>query len=134
MDLMRIMAPFDCSQMSCRNVENRVHAADLHGEKTNRACGEPWLANIIVNGPQAGSRLRLPQSATVSSQAFPNASIHAQVVSISPAVNPRSTTTATQDARDKDTVAVFLNVERGGPALPIGSAVTVRFDVCPSKT
>ncbi len=112
------------------------------GQFLSSAVPQPLL-HIVPDGPLRVraeveldnlGRVCASQSATVSSQAFPNASIHAQVVSISPAVNPRSTTTATQDARDKDTVAVFLNVERGGPALPIGSAVTVRFDVCPSKT
>jgi multidrug resistance efflux pump len=74
------------------------------------------------------------QRATVSAEAFPNASIHAQVAAISPAVSPRSTAPATADARDKDIVAVVLSVDRGGPALPIGLPVTVRFDSCPSKT
>ena len=74
------------------------------------------------------------QNAVVSSEAIPNATVHAQVASVSLAVSPRNLTTATEEAREKDTVAVVLNEERGGPSLPIGSTVMVRFDLCPSKT
>jgi multidrug resistance efflux pump len=73
------------------------------------------------------------QSATVNAEAFPNAQIRAQVASISPMVTPRLTAPAA-DARSKDIVAVTLELARGGPVLPIGLPVTVRFEPCPSKT
>lgn len=74
------------------------------------------------------------QTAAVSAEAFPKAAFRAQVASISPEVGPRSVAAAAPDIRDKNVVAVTLNLERGAPALPIGSTVTVRFDACPPKT
>jgi len=74
------------------------------------------------------------QRATVTADAVPSASIHAQVAAISPAVSPRSLAATSADVHDRDIVTVVLNVDRGGPALPIGLPVTVRFDSCPSKT
>jgi multidrug resistance efflux pump len=72
------------------------------------------------------------QNATVSAEAFPNASIRAQVSSISPAVSARNGTGS--DAGSKDVVPVVLELQRGGPKLPIGLPVTVHFEGCPSKT
>ena len=81
------------------------------------------------------------QHATIAADTFPNTAIQAQVVSISPAVGPRSLapvgtagTASPGEARSKDVVAVVLNVDRGAPALPIGLPLTVRFDACPSKS
>ena len=112
------------------------------GQSLSLAVPQPLL-HIVPDGPlrvRAEVELRdlahvcASQRATVVAEAFANATIHAQVASISPAVTPRSIAPATADARDKDVVAVVLNVERGSPALPIGLPVTVRFDSCPSKT
>jgi HlyD family secretion protein len=72
------------------------------------------------------------QNATVLAEAFPNASLRAQVVSISPAV--KSTTSSGSDAASKDVVPVVLDLAHGGPRLPIGLPVTIHFDACPSKT
>lgn len=74
------------------------------------------------------------QKATIVPEAFPNAKIHAHVTSISPMVAPRSMTTAAADASTKDVLAVILDIDTGAPTPPIGSAVTVNFDPCPSKT
>jgi HlyD family secretion protein len=74
------------------------------------------------------------QNATVTAEAFPNAPIRAQVTSISPAVGARSTAAASSDAGSKDVVPVVLDLAHGGPRLPIGLPVTVRFEACPSKT
>jgi HlyD family secretion protein len=74
------------------------------------------------------------QSATVSADAFPSASIRAQVASISPTVIARSSATAGSDTASKDVVPVTLQLQHGGPVLPIGLPVTVHFEACPSKT
>jgi len=74
------------------------------------------------------------QSAIVSAEAFPAAPIHAQVVAISPTAGSPSMTASGADARARSVVAVTLELARGGPPLPIGLPVTVRFDPCPSKT
>jgi multidrug resistance efflux pump len=86
-------------------------------------------------------RVCVQQRAAVVADTFPNPAIQAQVSSISPAVSPRSLATAgtaaattPADSRSKDVVAVVLTVDRGAPTLPIGLPVTVRFDVCPSKS
>jgi HlyD family secretion protein len=74
------------------------------------------------------------QKATVAADALAGgAAIHAQVASISPAVSVR-TFPAAADGGDKNVIVVILNVDRGGPALPIGAPVTVRFDACSPKT
>jgi HlyD family secretion protein len=74
------------------------------------------------------------QGATISTEAFPNATIRAQVASISPLVSARSIATVGSEERGNDVVRVILNLQRGTPALPIGLPVTIRFDPCPSKT
>jgi multidrug resistance efflux pump len=79
------------------------------------------------------------QRATIAAEAFPNAAITAQVVSISPAVSRPSLgnapgVAAPANADASDVVAVVLNVDRGAPALPIGLPVTVHFEACPSKS
>ncbi len=79
-------------------------------------------------------RVCVSQNATVAAEPFPNTSLHAQVASISPEVSNRSIATAGSDARGKDIVAVTLDLERSGPALPIGLPVTVRFAPCTPKT
>jgi multidrug resistance efflux pump len=79
-------------------------------------------------------RVCVSQNATVAAEAFPSVSIHAQVASISPAVSNRSIAMAGSDAHGKDIVAVTLDLERTGPALPIGLPVTVRFGPCTPKT
>jgi multidrug resistance efflux pump len=80
------------------------------------------------------SRVCASQTATVVAEAFPNARIRAHVASISPTVAPRSITTAAADASTKDVLPVILDVDSRSPLPPIGSAVTVSFDPCPSKT
>jgi multidrug resistance efflux pump len=74
------------------------------------------------------------QSATVSAEPLPNIPIRAQVASISPTVSAPSLAAAGADAGGKNVVAVTLDLQRGGPSLPIGLPVTVRFEPCPSKT
>jgi len=75
----------------------------------------------------------MAQTATVTTDVFANASIHAKVAAVSPVVTA-SSATAGSDAAGKDAVAVVLNIQPGAPALPIGLPVTVHFDACPSKT
>lgn len=79
------------------------------------------------------ARLCPPQSATVGAEAFPNASIRAQLAAISPAVTRRTIATVGTDARNTDVVTVLLDLE-GGQALPIGMPVTVHFGPCASKS
>jgi len=79
-------------------------------------------------------RVCASQNATVAAEPFPNKSLRAQVASISPVVSNRSIATADSDARGRDIVAVNLDLERGGQALPIGLPVTVRFAPCAPKT
>jgi multidrug resistance efflux pump len=74
------------------------------------------------------------QIATIVPEAFPNAKIHAHVASISPMVAPRSIISAGTNASTKDILAVFLDIDTSALTPPIGSAVTVNFDPCPSKT
>jgi len=80
------------------------------------------------------SRVCASQIATVIAEAFSNARIRAHVASISPTVAPRSIMTAPADASTKGILPVILDVESRSPTPPIGSAVTVNFDPCPSKT
>ena len=112
------------------------------GQFLSTAVPQPLL-HIVQNGQlriraevelKDAARVCASQTATVSAEAFPNATIHAQVASIGVAVTPRSIATPAPDARAKDIVPVILNVERGSPALPIGSTATIRFDPCPPKT
>jgi HlyD family secretion protein len=74
------------------------------------------------------------QKATISSEAFPGTAIHAQVASIGPEVSARSMPAPNAEDRDKGIVGVVLNMDRGSPALPIGTPALVHFDACPSKT
>lgn len=74
------------------------------------------------------------QSASVTSDAFPNLDIHAAVASISPTVVPQLASTAAAEAHEGRIVPVLLELDHNAPPLPIGSSVTVRFDPCPSKT
>ena len=80
------------------------------------------------------SRVCAAQIATIVPEAFPNAKIRAHVASISPMVTPRSITSAAANANTKDVLAVMLDIDTSTPTPPIGSAVTVNFDPCPSKT
>ena len=80
------------------------------------------------------SRVCTSQIATVVAEAFPNAKIRAHVALVSPTVAPQSIVTAGADASNKDVLAVTLDVDSSSPKPPIGSAVTVNFDPCPSKT
>ncbi len=73
------------------------------------------------------------QNATVSAEAFPNASIHAQVTTISPMVDRRSDPAEGSDPDANDFVPVVLNLQSGSK-LPIGLPVTVHFQPCASKT
>jgi HlyD family secretion protein len=82
----------------------------------------------------------LQQRATIAADALPNASIQAEVVSISPTVS-RGTMGAAANAASaggnagvSDVVAVVLKVDSGAPPLPIGLPVTVHFQACPSKS
>jgi len=74
------------------------------------------------------------QSATVAADAFPNTAIKARVVSISPTVSARSIAAPGADSAARDVVTVMLELAHGGPALPIGLPVSVRFETCPPKT
>jgi len=74
------------------------------------------------------------QNATVAADGFPNAGIRGQVATISPTVSARSIAAAGSDTGSKDVVPVVLNLQRGGPKLPIGLPVTVHFEACPSKS
>jgi multidrug resistance efflux pump len=80
------------------------------------------------------SRVCAAQIAAIVPEAFPNARIRAHVASISPMVAPRAMTTAAANASTKDVLAVILDIDSSAPTPPIGSAVTVNFDPCPSKT
>jgi HlyD family secretion protein len=80
------------------------------------------------------SRVCNSQIATVVGDAFPNAKIRAHVSSVSPTVTPQSVMTAGADVSNKDVLAVTLDIDSSSPKPPIGSAVTVNFDPCPSKT
>jgi multidrug resistance efflux pump len=80
------------------------------------------------------SRVCAAQNATIVPEAFPNARIRAHVASISPMVAPQSIMTAAANASPKDVLAVMLDIDSSAPTPPIGSAVTVNFDSCPSKT
>jgi len=81
--------------------------------------------------PRDGGRVCTGQPATVTAEAFPSLSMRAQVQAISPVLSPRSLTTSGTEARGKDVEPIILSLERGGPALPIGLPVTVRFGTCP---
>jgi HlyD family secretion protein len=75
------------------------------------------------------------QHANIAAEAFPNASVQAQVASISPMVTrPSMGSAASADAGANDVVAVVLTMDSGAPALPIGLPVTVHFEACPSKS
>src|SRR3984885_13442575 len=80
------------------------------------------------------SRVCASQNSTIVPEAFPNAKIRAHVSSISPMVAPRNTATAAADSSTKDVLAVILDIDTSVPTPPIGSAVTINFDPCPSKT
>ena len=85
------------------------------------------------------AKVCVQQRAGIATDAFPNATIKAQVASISPEVSRGSTgnaagTTPSASADASDVVAVVLTVDGGAPALPIGLPVTVHFDACPSKS
>jgi multidrug resistance efflux pump len=112
------------------------------GQFLSSAVPQPLL-HMVQDGPlrvRADIELRdlahvcLLQSATVSAEAFPKTLFHAQVVSISPAVSPRSITRGPSDAQDRNVVSVILKIAPGDPVLPIGLPVTARFDHCPPKT
>jgi multidrug resistance efflux pump len=79
------------------------------------------------------ARLCQPQSATVTADAFPNTSIHAQVAAISPAITRRTNAAAGADPRSTEFVTVLLDVQ-AGQTLPIGTPVTVHFNPCASKS
>jgi multidrug resistance efflux pump len=68
-----------------------------------------------------------PQSAVVSADGSPNGRVHAEVASISPMVSQRTIAPAAPQAEDRHVVVVTLEMERGGPSLPIGSVVTGPF-------
>jgi len=83
----------------------------------------------------------LQQRATIAADAFPNASLEAQVASISPTVSRASIGTAsgsasasTAGADTGDVVAVVLKLNGNAQPLPIGLPVTVHFQACPSKS
>jgi multidrug resistance efflux pump len=108
------------------------------GQYVSLAVPQPML-HIVPAGPvrvRAEVELRnVPQicqaqSATVSSDGFPNKTVSAHVTSISPAITPPDSALH----RESETVSVFLNEAGGAPAMPLGSAVLVHFDACPSKT
>jgi multidrug resistance efflux pump len=71
------------------------------------------------------------QPATVTTEAFPNASIRAEVESISPVLIPRTIVVA---GAGKDVEVVILKMERVDLRLPIGMPVIVRFGACPSRS
>jgi len=81
--------------------------------------------------PRDLARVCANQAATVTTEAFPNASIRAEVESISPVLSPR---TIVVSGAGKDVEAVILKMEPAAPRLPIGTPVTVRFSPCPSKS
>jgi multidrug resistance efflux pump len=71
------------------------------------------------------------QPAIVTTEAFPNASIRAEVESISPVLIPR---TIAVPGAGKDVEAVILTMETTNLRLPIGVPVMVRFGPCPSRS
>jgi multidrug resistance efflux pump len=71
------------------------------------------------------------QPAIVTTEAFPNASIRAEVESISPVLIPR---TIAVPGAGKDVEAVILKMETTNLRLPIGVPVMVRFGPCPSRS
>ncbi len=80
------------------------------------------------------SRVCASQNATIVPEAFPSARIRAHVASISPMVAPRGMMMTAANGSPKDVLAVILDIDTSAPPPPIGSAVTVNFDSCPSKT
>jgi HlyD family secretion protein len=111
------------------------------GQYFSSAVPQPLL-HIIPDGPlrvraevelRDAPRICATQTASITADASPSVAIRAQVATISPAASPRSFTSAAADARNKDILAVVLSLDPTTPALPIGSAVTVRFDACPPK-
>lgn len=84
--------------------------------------------------PRNFAQVCVSQSATVIADAFPKSLIHAQVASVGLEVSPRSVAGDAPAARDRDVVAVILNIAPGSPTLPIGLPVMARFDPCPPKT
>jgi HlyD family secretion protein len=112
------------------------------GQYLSLAVPQPLL-HLVQDGPlrvraevevHDASRVCASQNSTIVPEAFPNAKIRAHVSSISPMVAPRNTATAAADSSTKDVLAVILDIDTSVPTPPIGSAVTINFDPCPSKT
>jgi len=79
----------------------------------------------------------LQQHATIAADAMPDATIQAEVASISPTVSRGrmvAASTAGANADPSDVVPVVLKIDGNAPALPIGLPVTVHFQACPSKS
>jgi HlyD family secretion protein len=111
------------------------------GQFFSSALPQPLL-RMVQDGParirveadlRDAARFCVSQGAAVISEAFPSAAIHAQVVSVSPLITPPRIAAAS-DKTAKDVLPVVLALDPGAPPLPIGSAVTVHFEACPSKT
>lgn len=112
------------------------------GQFLSVAVPQPLL-HIVPDGP---ARVRaevaladLPhvcvqQHATIAAEAFPNAAMQAQVVTISPEVSRTTAAGASAHPDSGDAVAVVLTMDRGAPALPIGLPVSVHFQPCPTKS
>jgi HlyD family secretion protein len=74
------------------------------------------------------------QRATITTAAFADTAIHAQVTSISPALSNSSMADSTGATSADQVIPVVLTVDPSAPALPIGLPVTVHFEACPSKS
>lgn len=99
------------------------------------------LLHMVVEGPlwvrieidpRDLSRVCIDQSATVTTEAFPNVSLRAKVEAMSPALSPR--TTPGVESRSKEIGAIVLSFEGRVPRVPIGLPVTAHLDPCPSKS
>jgi HlyD family secretion protein len=109
------------------------------GQFLSLAVPEPLLHMVPDGTPRVRAEIDLRdlarvcenQPATVTTEAFPTASIRAEVESISPVLSPR---TIAVPGASKDVEPVILRMEMANPRLPIGIPVTVRFGQCPSRS
>jgi hypothetical protein len=84
--------------------------------------------------PRDLGRVCVGQSATLTTEAFPNLSLNAKVGGLGPALRPRTTITAGLQPGVTEIEPVILGFEDGGAKLPIGITVTAHFAPCPSRS
>jgi HlyD family secretion protein len=130
LDQCSIRAPVDGVVLEVRANQGRFLSLAVPEPLLRMAADDPLRVRAEIELRDLG-RVCVSQRAAVTAEAFPNTSIRAQVASISPEVTARTIATAGPETRPREVVDVMLNVEPGGPALPIGLPVMVRFEPCP---